>query len=113
MIAILLSRMSDSPILIKVTVQDFWGAITIGFIAGTSGTALLQKFTISQAEKQKNLAEKVLRLARQVQRKRKSRRQRLRMEGRTPHGGGESKKNVRGGKNRIRLRWMHWRRKRK
>ena len=58
MIAILLSRMSDSPFLIKVSVQDFWGAIAIGFIAGTSGTAVLQKFTISQAEKQKSLVER-------------------------------------------------------
>jgi hypothetical protein len=58
MIAILLSRMSDSPFLIKVSVQDFWGAITIGFIAGTSGTAVLQRFTISQAEKQKSLVER-------------------------------------------------------
>lgn len=58
MIAILLSRMSDSPFLVKVSVQDFWGAITIGFIAGTSGTAVLQRFTISQAEKQKSLEER-------------------------------------------------------
>ena len=58
MIAILLSRMSDSPFLIKVSVQDFWGAITIGFIAGTSGTAVLQRFTISQAERQKSLVER-------------------------------------------------------
>ncbi len=60
MVSILLSRMSDSTFLIKVSVQDFWGAITVGFLAGTSGTAVLQRFTIWQAEQQKRLVQRGL-----------------------------------------------------
>lgn len=42
-IAILLSRLSETQFLIKVNVNDFWGAIAIGFIAAASGTKALQK----------------------------------------------------------------------
>lgn len=44
-VTILLSRLSGSQFLIKVTVDDFWGAIALGFIASASGTVVLQKIT--------------------------------------------------------------------
>ena len=42
-ITILLSRLADSQFIIKVTVNDFWGAIAIGFIASASGKTILSK----------------------------------------------------------------------
>jgi hypothetical protein len=43
-ITILLARLSETQFLIRVTINDFWGAIAIGFIASGSGTAILQKY---------------------------------------------------------------------
>ena len=43
-VTILIARLSETQFLIRVTINDFWGAITIGFIAGASGTAILQKY---------------------------------------------------------------------
>jgi hypothetical protein len=40
---ILLSRLADSQFIIKVTVNDFWGAIAIGFVVTASGKRILQK----------------------------------------------------------------------
>lgn len=48
-VAILLSRVSDSQFLVKVSIQDFWGAVAIGFIVGASGTSILQRWNLSQA----------------------------------------------------------------
>jgi len=42
-ITILLSRISESQLLIRVTVSDLWGAIAIGFIANYLGTEVLNK----------------------------------------------------------------------
>jgi hypothetical protein len=42
-LTILLSRLADSEFIIKVTVNDFWGAIAIGFIASASGKSILSK----------------------------------------------------------------------
>lgn len=43
-VTILLARLSETQFLIRVTINDFWGAIAIGFIACASGTSILQKF---------------------------------------------------------------------
>lgn len=43
-IAILLYRLADSPILIKVTVNDISGAIAIGFVGSASGAGILRRF---------------------------------------------------------------------
>jgi hypothetical protein len=45
MVTILLSRLSDTQFLVKVSVNDLWGAIAVGFVVGASGTSVLQKFT--------------------------------------------------------------------
>lgn len=50
-VAILLSRVSDSQFLVKVSVQDFWGSVAIGFIAAASGTGVLRRWNLSQARK--------------------------------------------------------------
>ena len=43
MITILLSRISETQFLIKVTITDVWGAIAIGFIANYGGAKALDK----------------------------------------------------------------------
>jgi hypothetical protein len=43
MITILLSRISETQFLIKVTITDLWGAIAIGFIANYAGAKALDK----------------------------------------------------------------------
>jgi len=43
MITILLSRISETQFLIKVTVADVWGAIAIGFVANYAGAKALTK----------------------------------------------------------------------
>ena len=40
-----MSRISEAQFPVKISVNDFWGAITMGFIAGASGTAILKKYT--------------------------------------------------------------------
>lgn len=42
-VTILLSRISDTQFLIRVSISDFWGAITIGFISNYLGYELLKK----------------------------------------------------------------------
>jgi hypothetical protein len=44
-ITILLARLSQSQFLVKVTVNDFWGAMTVGFIVSASGSTILRQFT--------------------------------------------------------------------
>ena len=44
-VTILLARLSQSQFLIKVTVNDFWGAMTVGFIVSASGSTILRQFT--------------------------------------------------------------------
>jgi hypothetical protein len=41
---ILLSRLSETQFVIRVTVNDFWGAVAVGFVAGSTGRAVLEKF---------------------------------------------------------------------
>ena len=48
-VTILLSRVSESQFLVRVSIQDFWGAVAIGFIVGASGTSVLQRWNLSQA----------------------------------------------------------------
>jgi hypothetical protein len=43
MVTILLSRISETQFVIRVTVNDFWGAIAIGFVANYAGTKILDK----------------------------------------------------------------------
>lgn len=42
-VAILLSRISETQFLIRVTVSDFWGAVAIGFVANYAGAEVLNK----------------------------------------------------------------------
>lgn len=44
MVTILLSRISETQFLIRITVNDFWGAIAVGFIANWAGTKIIEKF---------------------------------------------------------------------
>ncbi len=44
MVTILLSRISETQFLIKVSITDFWGAVAIGFIANYVGTKILDRF---------------------------------------------------------------------
>jgi len=39
---ILLSRLADTQFIVKVTVNDIWGAIAIGFVASASGKKIFQ-----------------------------------------------------------------------
>jgi hypothetical protein len=41
-VTILLSRMSESQSLIRITATDLWGAIAIGFISNYAGISLLR-----------------------------------------------------------------------
>lgn len=43
MVTILLSRISETQFVIRVTVNDFWGAVAIGFVANYAGTKILDK----------------------------------------------------------------------
>lgn len=42
-VTILLSRISETQFVIRVTVSDLWGAITIGFVANYAGSTILSK----------------------------------------------------------------------
>ncbi len=42
-VTILLSRISETQLLIKVSIADFWGAIAIGFVANYLGARGLEK----------------------------------------------------------------------
>lgn len=42
-VTILLSRISETQFLIRVTVSDFWGAVAIGFVANYAGAEVLNK----------------------------------------------------------------------
>ena len=50
MITILLSRISETQFLIKVTINDLWGAIAIGFVANYVGAKALDKILTSFRE---------------------------------------------------------------
>ena len=54
-ITILLSRISETEFLLRVTVNDFWGAVAIGFVANYAGATALQsilkKFEANQQQK--------------------------------------------------------------
>ena len=57
-VTILVSRISEAQFPVKISVNDFWGAITMGFIAGASGTAILKKYTGGSAERDSDGAPK-------------------------------------------------------
>ncbi len=42
-VTILLSRLADTQFFVKVTVNDVWGAIAVGFVASVSGTNLINR----------------------------------------------------------------------
>ena len=42
-VTILLSRVSESQFLIRISITDFWGAIAIGFISNYLGYEILKK----------------------------------------------------------------------
>jgi len=44
-VTILLARLAQSQFIISVTVNDFWGAVAVGFVVAASGPTILQKFT--------------------------------------------------------------------
>lgn len=43
-VTILLSRLSQSQFIVQVTVNDFWGAMAVGFLITAAGPAVLQRF---------------------------------------------------------------------
>jgi hypothetical protein len=45
MVTILLARLSDANLMIRVTVNDFWGAMAVGFVGAAAGPTVLTKFT--------------------------------------------------------------------
>jgi hypothetical protein len=52
-VTILISRISETQFPIKVTVNDFWGSIAIGFVAYYSGIKLLEKILPSDRGKER------------------------------------------------------------
>jgi hypothetical protein len=46
MVTILLARLSETQFLVKVSINDFWGAITVGFVVGASGLRILKKMKL-------------------------------------------------------------------
>lgn len=44
-VTILIARLSQSQFIISVTVNDFWGAIAVGFIITAAGPSILRKFS--------------------------------------------------------------------
>jgi len=44
-VTILIARLSQSQFIISVTVNDFWGAIAVGFIITATGPSILRKFS--------------------------------------------------------------------
>jgi hypothetical protein len=43
-VTILLARLSETQFVVRVTIQDFWGAIALGFIAQYAGAKWLEKY---------------------------------------------------------------------
>jgi hypothetical protein len=50
-ITILLQRVGSTPFLVTVTVNDFWGAIVIGFLAQYVGVRVLDRFVDSERKR--------------------------------------------------------------
>jgi hypothetical protein len=44
-VTILLSRLSETQFLIRVSINDFWGAVAIGFVANLTGIKILAKIS--------------------------------------------------------------------
>ncbi len=42
-VTILLSRIAETQFIVRVTVNDFWGAITVGFVANYAGSRVLDR----------------------------------------------------------------------
>jgi len=57
-VTILLARLSDTQFLVKVTINDFWGAIAIGFVANYGGTRVLDR--LMPTSKTKTTVEEVI-----------------------------------------------------
>lgn len=63
-VTILLARLSETQFLIRVTINDFWGAIAIGFIASAWGTSIIQRFIPSRSESDRTPRKKLTWLGR-------------------------------------------------
>jgi len=50
-VTILLARISETQFLVKVTINDVWGAITIGFVANYFGTRILDRLLPTEKSK--------------------------------------------------------------
>jgi len=50
-ITILLARISETQFVIRVTVNDFWGAVAIGFAANYVGARLFSKLLQNESDK--------------------------------------------------------------
>jgi hypothetical protein len=48
-VTILLSRISESQFLVRININDFWGAIAVGFIASVSGISVLDRLIPSRS----------------------------------------------------------------
>ena len=43
-VTIMLSRIADTQLPVRITISDIWGGIAIGFIAAASGTSILKRY---------------------------------------------------------------------
>lgn len=57
-VTILLSRLSETQFLIKVTINDFWGAVAIGFVANLSGIKVLENILSKNKKAEETAAKK-------------------------------------------------------
>jgi hypothetical protein len=57
-VTILLSRLSETQFVIRVTVNDIWGAIALGFVGSASGTSILKKLADGSADDAKGSGKK-------------------------------------------------------
>lgn len=49
-VTVMLARLSESQFLVKISVNDFWGAVVVGFIAQYAGVSILDKLVPGRAK---------------------------------------------------------------
>lgn len=55
-VTVMLARLSESQFLVKISVNDFWGAVVVGFIAQYAGVSILDKLVPGRAKARKEEA---------------------------------------------------------
>lgn len=53
-VTILLARLSESQFLVKINVNDFWGAIVVGFLAQYTGISILDRLLLARQQTRKD-----------------------------------------------------------